>query len=342
MQKPNILFFINGLEVGGAERVFVADANALNSRGFEVHFASFAKGPLEGDLALPAGQIHTARCLWSLLTLLWKHKIKILVTTLNEANALGRIAALFMPGLRLYTRESNMSNTKTFFFRAQDALLGWRSTRIIGVSHAVGNSLARHASHLRRKIIVLYNGVSVPRELPIRTAHENTRLLCVASLTYKKDQAILLRALALLGDYYSLTLVGAGAWRGALEALAKELNIESRVRFLGSVPYERVIEEYKTHDVFVLPSQFEGCPNVVSEAQSFALPVVAFDIPGMREFVSEKSGILVQERSPEALAKAIKRASHSATTMGGVGFEEVRKSRSQEAHLQKLIQILEL
>ncbi|KKW35750.1 hypothetical protein A2852_01175 [Candidatus Adlerbacteria bacterium RIFCSPHIGHO2_01_FULL_54_23] len=342
--KLKILFFINGLEVGGAERVFVADANALQERGFEVHFASFVRGPLAKELVLPAERVHETRSVWSLARLLHKHRIQILYTTLNEANAMGRLAALFAPGLRLYTRESNMSDTKSLRFRLLDVVLGWRSTRIIAVSRAVGESLARYAPHLVRKITLLYNGVPVMMNYSLKGSSfvNQVRLLCVASLTYKKDQAILLRALALLPERYSLTLIGDGSWRGVLENLAKELKIESRVRFLGSVPYEKVVEEYKTHDIFVLPSQFEGCPNVVSEAQSFAMPTVAFDIPGMREFVSERSGILVKEREPQALAAAIEQAAANAAALGQSGFEEVRTNRSQETHLQKLMQILGL
>src|SRR3546814_20106811 len=79
-----------------------------------------------------------------------------------------------------------------------------------------------------------------------------------------------------LTDLPGLTLwiVGGGPERGRLEALARDLNVAGRVRFLGVVPHERMPEVYSAADVLVLASEREGWPNVLLEAMACGTRVV--------------------------------------------------------------------
>jgi glycosyltransferase involved in cell wall biosynthesis len=139
---------------------------------------------------------------------------------------------------------------------------------------------------------------------------------------------------------FTLSIAGDGRERVRLEFLCKELSIADRVSFLGIVEPGLIGDLYQTHDLFVLPSQREGCPNVVSEAQSFALPVVAFDIPGMKEFVRETNGIIVSKRDPEMLAYAIKDLCTDPERLhsfGVDGYNTVRREREFDGQFQKLV-----
>ncbi len=331
--------------------MFVDDANALFDAGWDVYVAVlFGRGALIKELRLPQEHVYelNAESVFDpsahgrLRALLNEHSIERLYTTLNEANSFGRLAVVLMPRIALYTREANVTSAKALRYRILDILFGWRSTKIVAVSHAVAGSVTAYAPWLRSRTTVLYNGVSVPDAPEDRSASELIRVLTVGSLEVKKDQEILLRAFALLPQNCTLTIVGDGALRNNLHAQANTLGINARVRFTGLLDRESVAAEYRSHDIFALSSQFEGCPNVVSEAQSFSLPVVAFDILGMSEFVSEQSGFLVQKRTPEALANAIKKVAEPAQrqAMGTAGFEEVRATRSKEKHIQALIKLL--
>jgi glycosyltransferase involved in cell wall biosynthesis len=98
-----------------------------------------------------------------------------------------------------------------------------------------------------------------------------------------KAQDVLLKAFAkaFVGDPECvLALVGDGPLRLEAESLAKSLDIATQVRFLGqrSEPWP-VLE---AADVFCFPSRHEGLPNVLPEAASCGLPVVASDIPEIR------------------------------------------------------------
>jgi glycosyltransferase involved in cell wall biosynthesis len=212
-----------------------------------------------------------------------------------------------------------MADIKPLFYKCVDIFLGCMSARIMVVSSAVGDSIAIYAPWLRKRMSVLYNGVKIPENIPTHQADSKIRLLTVGSLTPKKDHIVLIEAMKILPEQFTLTIAGSGSLFKTLSSSVQESNLVDRVTFLGTVQPENVTDLYRTHDIFVLPSQREGCPNVVSEAQSFALPVVAFDIPGMREFVDDTCGVLVKKRSGFELASRIKAISATPEQLRAVG-----------------------
>ena len=221
-----IVFLINALRIGGAERVFVDDANYLSSKGYKVHVVTlFDAGPLAKELSndvqvqeLGAHGSFDPKALRAFLRIVPAHPC-IVITTLNEANVFGRVAALFSPNIILYTREANMADRKSLRYKLFDWLFGWRSNRIIAVSKAVAHSLGTYAPWLLNRVTVLYNGAphfDTPRA---RDTAAYTRILAVGSLTAKKDHALLIRALACLPEMYTLTIVGDGLVETSLRGL---------------------------------------------------------------------------------------------------------------------------
>jgi glycosyltransferase involved in cell wall biosynthesis len=135
------------------------------------------------------------------------------------------------------------------------------------------------------------------------------KILCVARLTEVKAHAVLLRAVAEMlqaGHDPRLTLAGDGPLRKDLEALAAELRITDRVRFLGSVGQDAIAALYATADVFALPSFAEGVPVVLMEAMASGCPVVATRIAGIPELIEHGvTGMLVTPGRADLLADAI-------------------------------------
>jgi glycosyltransferase involved in cell wall biosynthesis len=112
-------------------------------------------------------------------------------------------------------------------------------------------------------------------------------LITVCRLTGWKGVDGLIRALPELGPEVGLVVVGDGPLYDELTALAEQLGVSDRVRFLGTVPRERVASLLRACDVFVLYSTYEGLPHVVLEAASAGLPVIATDAGGTREVVQD-------------------------------------------------------
>ncbi|MBT4723171.1 glycosyltransferase family 4 protein [Candidatus Falkowbacteria bacterium] len=109
-------------------------------------------------------------------------------------------------------------------------------------------------------------------------------------------------------DNLKLLIVGDGNLRDRYKALAKELKIENRVIFAGYVDDEQLSNHYNLADILVLPSteKNEAFGIVLIEAMAHGKPVIASDLPGVRQVVAKgNNGFLVKQNSPEDIAKKI-------------------------------------
>jgi len=345
---------INALTIGGGERTFVSQVRTLSRAGWRVHVALlFKTGELRDELIIPADHVHVLsfRSVFDIGGYFRARRLvraiqpDVVYSTLNEANAIARVLSFVAPRYCLITREANMADVKPFFYKTLDVLTGFRSQAIIAVSGAVRDSLLSYAPHLASRVRILHNAVHVPLNPPehVRQQDDAVRILSVGSLDEKKDHEVLVRALAQLPGNFSLTIVGKGVLGARLARVAAEVGVTRRVRFAGAMPPSNLAALYASHDILALPSRREGCPNVVLEAYAAAIPVIAFDIPGIREFVTEKTGILVNERSPKALARAIESefSEHvKIREMGRAGYELAKSAFAPDLHNRSLLQII--
>lgn len=197
--------------------------------------------------------------------------------------------------------------------------LGYRlADARVGVSQGVAADMARLSGMDRQDFSVIGNPVPLPPE-PSRAAIERaeavwnvppgTRMVTVGRLKRVKNQALLLRAFAQLKRTDAqLVLVGTGELEAELRALTSELGIGGQVVFAGfhadPTPF------YRTADLFVLSSDYEGFGNVIVEALNCGTPVVSTDCPsGPAEILAGgEFGTLVPAGDAGALAGAIKEA----------------------------------
>jgi glycosyltransferase involved in cell wall biosynthesis len=137
-----------------------------------------------------------------------------------------------------------------------------------------------------------------------------TVLLYVGHLTEGKGVSYLLKAMAGLDSRLlsrlMLIIVGDGPDRKMLERVAGELGIDRQVYFAGSMPPGEVMKWYAVADIFVLPSLSEGRPTVINEAMATGCAIVATDISGIPEQVTDGyNGFLVPPRDSAALREKI-------------------------------------
>jgi len=145
-------------------------------------------------------------------------------------------------------------------------------------------------------------------------ADDPVTILSVGRLVEKKGTDILLDALALLPQdlHWRLVHVGGGPLRKELEQQATALGLAQRVQWRGAMAQGELLTLYRSADLFALASRIaqdgdrDGLPNVLMEAQSQSVPVVATDVSAIHELIIDgKTGVLVPAQDPPALARAL-------------------------------------
>ncbi|MDQ7248449.1 glycosyltransferase [Dongia sedimenti] len=191
-----------------------------------------------------------------------------------------------------------------------------------------------------QQVSLVYHGLDFTRfpEPPARPARRQGpfTLLSVGRLVPKKGYAGLIEALGKLPKDldWRFRQIGGGPLKDALQAEAERLGIAARITWLGARPQETVLEEYRGADLFILNSRIaadgdrDGLPNVLMEAQSQRLPVIATNLAGIPELVIDgETGALVPPDDPTALGQAIARLLNDAALRQGMadaGFARVR------------------
>ncbi len=180
------------------------------------------------------------------------------------------------------------------------------SRRVATVSAAMRDDVLTRWPQIARKVRSVPNGVEIT-EVHRRTPDvSNAKLLVVGSLIQRKRVDVAIDALAELTPGIKLTVVGAGPERDALICRVSTRGLGGRVEFLGEVPPRSMAALYCRHDVLVHCADSEGVPNVMLEAIASAMPVVAADIPGVRQMaMCTAAGMVFPPGDAAACAEAL-------------------------------------
>jgi colanic acid/amylovoran biosynthesis glycosyltransferase len=199
----------------------------------------------------------------------------------------------------------------------QEKLLAASFVRTI--SHANRRYLSDLAPAAADKIVhITYGAPLAGAARPLRESAPPFRLLAIGRLVEKKGFPVLLAACRHLmeeGVDFRLKLAGDGPQRRLLMGLVQEYALGDRVHFLGHVPHNQVPDLFDEADLFIMPcvvarrGDRDGLPNVILEAMSFQVPVVATDVNGVNEAVLPgKTGWLAPPEEPRPLARAMREA----------------------------------
>lgn len=309
-----IITVLRSLKSGGAERHALQLMKGLRARGHEALYA----GPMQGWL----GQQLRAEGFGGIdLPLSGLYDLPSVVRLALYARRVG--ADLIHGHLTrgawyagLAAKLAGLPNVATAHSDNAGKHFG-RADRIIAVSQAVADFLVREGYPASRIRMVHHGIADLAARLPAG-AREATRrslglaadepcLLMAARIVPAKGHDTALRALARLTDQ-PWTLLMAGDHHGDLgpqtQALAQELGLAGRVRFLGL--REDVPALMAASDVLLAPSRREALSLTLLEASACGLPIVATRVGGIGEVVEEgASGFLVAPDDPPALAAAI-------------------------------------
>jgi glycosyltransferase involved in cell wall biosynthesis len=186
-------------------------------------------------------------------------------------------------------------------------------------------------------------GANLRRELGL----ENKRVvLSVGRFVPIKNTALTVAAMAEVRQREPaahLVLVGEGPELANLKAQVEQLGLSNSVTFAGYVSQAELGPYYRSADVFVLASDFDNSPNVVLEAMSCGVPVVATNVGGVAEYVTVgRGGELVPARDPSALARALGEwlsDTNRRRAAGAFNRQRVVQQFSWRASAQRLLEV---
>jgi glycosyltransferase involved in cell wall biosynthesis len=321
----NVLQLIPTLDRSGAEKQMVLLAVGLPRDRFRVEVAALTRlGPLVDELNaahIPVtliGKRHKVDpfAFVRLARFLKERQFDIIQTWIFAANVYGRLAARRAHVPIVITAEMAVDLWKG---RAQLQVDRWLATmtdRVVGNSQAVVD-FYRSAGIARERLDCIPSGIADEEPPSVDPAEVRASLgiapsaplaLFVGRLAPQKGVADLITALDLLQHVrpeLCTLIVGDGPERDSLRDLAHAFELNGRVRFLGH--RDDVPQLLAAADLLVLPSLYEGLPNVVLEAMRFRKPVVATAAPGTTEVViPNETGLLVPVHDTKELARAIR------------------------------------
>jgi glycosyltransferase involved in cell wall biosynthesis len=319
--RPGLFLMVNSLERGGTERQFVTLAKGLSGGNFEVSTGCLARRGEFVDSVPAIKEFSPGRSLF---------KGQSIVTRAALARHLRRqhiavahafdfyVNLMLIPAARLARIPVVIGSHRQLGdlltplqFRAQNAAFR-ACDRVVCNSRAAADRL-KQAGVATDKVVVIPN--ALPDEAFAETAPAlpresgQRRVGMVARMNDRgKNHAIFLRMAARLAPEHpsvQFVLVGGGPLRAELEAMAGELGIADRVLFL--VDRSDIPAVLASFDMTVLPSRSESLSNVILESMAAGVPVVASNVGGNPELLSDgQTGFLTAD-DEVALAGAVEK-----------------------------------
>lgn len=211
-----------------------------------------------------------------------------------------------------------------------------KAGRVVAISRVLEENIALHSPQSREKTRLIYNGIDLDffsRGKPNKKSGKK-RLLFVGRMKPEKGPEDVLRAYSILkerGADVGLTVAGVG---GLLQKLKGEY---ADAEFLGFVPRERLVEEYRRADIYITyaPKAItdESFCNSLVEAMACECAVVCSDIPVYRE-VTKGKAFFAEPENPEKLADAVEKAlARSDLERIGKSMRKVAENYSLEKNL---------
>jgi len=337
--RQTILFVINSLAGGGAERVLTTLLHASTPwrDRYDIVLALLDDEPRAyappdwvrvTQLDARHGLIASIRQLRALVRRVSPAATLSFLTRANIANA-AAMAGTGKPWLiseRVNTSAHLGRGAGALAARAMVRIAYPRARRVIAVSEGVADDLVRNFGVRGDRVTAIANPVDHERIAALAAAAppfvpDGPFIIAAGRLVPNKNFALLLHAYAHAALPARLVIIGEGPERGALETLATELGIADRVALPGFVdnPFALLARA----DLFAMPSNAEGFPNGLVEAMACGLPVVATNCAsGPSEILAGRpreaitgpidvdAGALVPPDDVEAFAQAL-RAVHA-------------------------------
>lgn len=207
----------------------------------------------------------------------------------------------------------------------------------------------QNIKNINEKIVYIPNGVNIKIFNKVRKIkNKNIKLIFVGRLHKQKNlKALLISFAKILRNWpkMKLIIVGKGPMKNELKALAETLKVSRNIVFRGQLHGNRLVEAYKSSDLLVLTSLYEGQPLVLLEAWAAKLPVVVSKTGDCQFLVkNSKNGYLIDNPKKvsditNTIEKALK--NNNLREMGENGYNLVKKNFSWERSARSTFKVYE-
>lgn len=320
-----VLRIINSLDMGGAERSIYENVpiHKLNGLNIDVLVLKDSKNYFQTELTRSDINLYRLKCnslynpliIFKLIPYLKKYDIihAHLFPTLYWVG-LAKLFSRYKGKLIFTEHATDNRRRKYLFWKILDFLIYRIYDRLIAISHDAKMNLLNYTKLGPDKCIVIENGVNLQRvkvegEMDIsefdsfqELAKNHNVLLQIASFREAKDQDTLIRALNSLPEKFVAVFIGDGDRIGDCRALAKALNLQKRVYFLGNQQYVGYF--IRRCYAVVVSSHWEGFGRAAVEGMALGKPVIGSDVAGLRDVIANKS-LLFNKGDSEDLSKKI-------------------------------------
>lgn len=329
----NLIWLIDGLGYGGAERLALAYLPYLRQESFQIRVCAFQVkqgNPIASQLQalgiavdlLPIAHLRDATALPRLYRYLGHHSAQLVHTQLEFANTLGTMAGRLrhLPTIStLHTIEPlDQPGKSGRRLRLMWWVLQRGCRRFIAVSDQLRRHYLAHFPQLAARFVTLYNGIEVNRFAP-RPEHTPQPLrqsyglpptapiiLTVAVLREPKGLQYMIAAMPQIVQAIPearYVVVGNGPHEAALRQLAHQSGLGDHIVFAGA--QDNIPDWLAMSDLFVLPTLADALPTVLMEAMAAGRPILASAVGGVPEMVTDgQNGLLLRPGQPQALAQA--------------------------------------
>lgn len=281
---------------GGAERILITLMNNLNRERFTPEFlvlnnTTQIKDWIAEDIPFHSlGKGSVRKSILGLHKFIKEHQPDVIFTTMVHINGLALIMKLFFPHIRVVVREAALPSSiltgygiKGKMCRLIYKYLYPKADLVLSNCSQVLREFKTEIKHKPYNHKILFNPVdkgrifeAMPEKFePIKDRKKTVYFICVGRLSFEKGYDRLIRILENFEHDYNwrLDIIGEGDYRTKLEALIESRGLEKNVFLRGYYSYPWKIAAQA--DCLILPSRWEGMPNVVLEGFACGLPALA-------------------------------------------------------------------
>lgn len=330
--KYKVIHIIDNFRLGGAQ-TFLRDLVIQQNRNglIEPHVCSLVGKNWISDQVEEAGirlfsfdvdrrnPVDIVKISFRLFSLIKKNNYDLVHTHLNIANILGRLIAIIARKPVIVHEQRNekevINNIEILF----SITLNLKTSKVICVSESTRSFNIDVKRVPAAKIVIIPNSIDLNIFSPKSVFLKRSNLLSDLGMEFaeyivigvgrlvkeKRYDLFLMTAHQVLKKKTNVIflIVGDGDQRGELERLSTDLGLSSNVRFLGE--RAKVVDYLGNSDLFLLLSDFEGLPLTILEAMAMGLPIVATDVDGTGEVLSQGGGILIERNNYLQAAKSV-------------------------------------